>query len=451
MRARRHGLGALPQRNAQRRNGGHRDDTRKIPGPPAAGGRLLDHSVRQTRRCIDRGARRRNGLGTPYRIGNQLHRRDEPVTTLGQRLDETRVFRGIAEGLAELVHRFVEAVIEIDPGVRRPEPLPQLLAQHDLTVSLEKHLQDSEGLVLESDLHATLAHLARAQVYVKHAEPNGMRRAFFGRSLVHSVGSLALASQASVSPRSSGDLHSQFIDWPTVIRGGSIHSRRSLRPLAWQRRPRILCRRRTGRRARKRLEPKMDQFTACMASVADGDTDALAALYDRTSRMVYGAAVRILRRRDEAEEVVLDVYTQVWRNATGFDPGRGSIEAWLLMITRTRAIDRLRARTARPDVDGAAVEALEHRRTPVGADQMASAWDAHRTIGGVLPRLAPRERQLIEMAFLEGYTHRELAALLGLPIGTVKTRIRNSLRIMRGALERSPACLGGRRRSEGCA
>ena len=195
----------------------------------------------------------------------------------------------------------------------------------------------------------------------------------------------------------------------------------------------------------------MDQFTACMASIAAGDTDALAALYDRTSRVVYGVAVRILRRRDEAEEVVLDVYTQVWRTATGFDPGRGSIEAWLLMITRTRAIDRLRARTARPDVDGAAVEALEQRQTPVGADRLASAWDARRRIGGVLPRLAPCERHLIEMAFLEGYTHRELAALLGLPIGTVKTRIRNSLRVMRGALERSQSCLGGRRGSEGCA
>lgn len=177
-------------------------------------------------------------------------------------------------------------------------------------------------------------------------------------------------------------------------------------------------------------------LTACVPAVAAGDPEALARLYDHTSRLVYNLALRILRRPDEAEEVALDVYAQVWRTAGSFDSNRGSVEAWLLMIARARAIDRLRARTARPDADGAALVELEIREDDRKVDGLLSAWDARGRVRTMLTRLATSDRRLVELAFFEGYTHRELAALLGLPLGTVKTRLRNSLLRMRRSLSR---------------
>ena len=167
-----------------------------------------------------------------------------------------------------------------------------------------------------------------------------------------------------------------------------------------------------------------------------GDGDALAYLYDRTSRMVFGLAMHILRRADEAEEVVVEVYTQMWKRAASFDPERGSVEAWLSTMTRSRALDRLRSRKARPDVDDVSRSPLEDvdrieyrtRQDPLVADH------ARFQAAAMLMALTPDERRLIELAFYDGYTHSELAGLLGLPLGTVKTRIRMSVLKMRRAL-----------------
>jgi len=176
--------------------------------------------------------------------------------------------------------------------------------------------------------------------------------------------------------------------------------------------------------------------------LADGDVDALAHVYDGTCRMVFGLAVRILRRVDEAEEVVVEVYTQAWKTASSFDPGRGSVEAWLSTITRSRALDRLRSRKARPDVDDASrmpledLDGIEYRsqRDVLVADH------ARFQAAAMLMALAPDDRRLIELAFFEGYTHTELADRLGLPLGTVKTRIRLSILRMRRALGHVRTC-----------
>jgi len=177
-----------------------------------------------------------------------------------------------------------------------------------------------------------------------------------------------------------------------------------------------------------------DDLSACVGCIAAGDAEALAHLYDRTSRLVYSLALRILRRPDEAEEVVIDVYAQVWRSATTFEFRRGPVEAWLATIARSRALDRRRARNARPDFESLHVAPLENAWPEHEREEPTNAWDARRLAAGALQALAPAERRLVELAFFDGYTHRELSALLGLPLGTVKTRIRNSLHRMRSAL-----------------
>lgn len=175
-----------------------------------------------------------------------------------------------------------------------------------------------------------------------------------------------------------------------------------------------------------------DELWLYVARLAAGDRDALASLYDRTRRLVYSLALRILGRPEDAEEITIEVYTQVWRHAARYDPGRGSVEAWLITITRTRAIDRLRLRAARPDM-GALATVDTVAKAEALADPIES-WEARERVARMLSVLTPDERRLITLAFFEGWTHTELAGRLALPLGTVKTRIRAGLHKMRRAL-----------------
>ena len=171
-----------------------------------------------------------------------------------------------------------------------------------------------------------------------------------------------------------------------------------------------------------------------ISRIARGDAVALAELYDRTSRLVFGLAYRILRRPDEAEEVVVDVYTQVWRTASRFDARRGSVEAWLSMIARCRAIDRRRSRVSRPDVGTVTVDPLDLTDI-VEPDDFLSALDARQRLESTLGTLTTHERELVTLAFYEGYTQVELADRFRLPLGTIKTRIRAALAKLREALQ----------------
>jgi RNA polymerase sigma-70 factor (ECF subfamily) len=185
-----------------------------------------------------------------------------------------------------------------------------------------------------------------------------------------------------------------------------------------------------------------DRIDACgeistvVARVAAGEAHALADLYDRSSSLVFSLAMRILGRQDEAEEVVLDVFAQVWKTARTFDSRRGSAEAWLTTMTRSRALDRRRYRTARPDADGADTTGLERLDTmrARGTRDPFAADHARLQAEAILRVLLPEERRLVELAYFEGLTHAELAARLGLPLGTVKTKIRNSVLKMRARL-----------------
>jgi RNA polymerase sigma-70 factor, ECF subfamily len=172
--------------------------------------------------------------------------------------------------------------------------------------------------------------------------------------------------------------------------------------------------------------------------VARGSGDAVGELYDRHGATVYGLALRVLGQPDLAEEVVQDVFAQVWREAGRYDDTRSTVAGWMVMLTRTRAIDRLRARRARPDVSSAVdIEQQRHEPLPASTPSPESVTISTQEAGvvrGALATLPDQLRSLIELAYYEGLTHSEIADRTGIPLGTVKTRLRNAMGTLRSAL-----------------
>lgn len=171
-----------------------------------------------------------------------------------------------------------------------------------------------------------------------------------------------------------------------------------------------------------------------MRRISSGDPAALSELYDQSSRFVFGICFKVLRNHADAEEVTLDVYTQAWRQAARFDGDRGEPLAWLLMLARSRAIDRLRSRGGARRHE----EDLEQARglASPGADPETSSSLAQRasTVRAALLDLPAEQREVIELAYFEGLTHTEIAERLAQPLGTAKSRIRLGLAHLRQAL-----------------
>jgi RNA polymerase sigma-70 factor (ECF subfamily) len=167
---------------------------------------------------------------------------------------------------------------------------------------------------------------------------------------------------------------------------------------------------------------------------ARGDEAALASLYDLTAAQVNGLALRILGDRDTAEEITGDVFLQAWRSAASYDASRGSPIAWLLTITRSRAIDRLRA-TATDRRQTAPLElGLKAPATGPGPEEASSLVQRSRFVRAAMARLSRDQREAIELAFFAGLSHNEIADVLGIPLGTIKTRIRLGMGRMRDVL-----------------
>jgi RNA polymerase sigma-70 factor (ECF subfamily) len=182
---------------------------------------------------------------------------------------------------------------------------------------------------------------------------------------------------------------------------------------------------------RRREQERLD----LIRRVADGNQEALGELYDAASRQVYGLALRILSDASAAEEVTLEVFTQVWKTASTYDLRRGAPSAWLLTLARSRAIDRLRSgaqerRRAEP------LESVEATARSSESSPETNAADAERAamIRDALAGLPPEQRQVVELAYFGGLSHSEIAARLDQPLGTVKTRIRIAMTYLRDAL-----------------
>jgi RNA polymerase sigma-70 factor (ECF subfamily) len=157
---------------------------------------------------------------------------------------------------------------------------------------------------------------------------------------------------------------------------------------------------------------------------ATRDESALAALYDESSKLAYSVALRILQDEADASEVVLDVYKQVWDAAGRFDEQRGSAAAWIVILARSRAMDRRRFRAARSRTTVQVQELHDMRSSEASPETLAIASQSSREMKRALEAVPTEQREALELAFYGGMTHSEIADRLGEPLGTVKTRIR---------------------------
>jgi RNA polymerase sigma-70 factor (ECF subfamily) len=175
--------------------------------------------------------------------------------------------------------------------------------------------------------------------------------------------------------------------------------------------------------------------TSLLERIAQHDQAALSELYDRYARVLYALAFKVLGSVEEAEEVVLDVFSQVWRTAGGYDATRGRVDTWLFMLTRSRALDRLRALQRLTRAVAASVDAELLQSPPLcnpEEDLLLSERRAQVLVA--LGQLPQEQRQVLELAYYKGLTHVEIAAQTGKSLGTIKTRIRLGLGKLREAL-----------------
>lgn len=171
---------------------------------------------------------------------------------------------------------------------------------------------------------------------------------------------------------------------------------------------------------------------AALGGCARGDADALRLIYDNMAPMLMGVAMRIVRRRDLANDVLHDAFIQVWRKADTFDPARGAGHAWLLSVVRNRALSVLRKLGREQQLDEA-VLADQPADEPSALDRLASASDA-QALRRCLETLDDDRRRCIVLAYADGMSHVQIAAHLGSPLGTVKSWVRRGLESLRRCL-----------------
>lgn len=185
---------------------------------------------------------------------------------------------------------------------------------------------------------------------------------------------------------------------------------------------------------------RADDDIGLLDRLRDGDERALGELYDRHAAALYGLACSVLADPADAEEVVADVFLRLWEEPDGYDSGRATVGGYLSVMARSRAIDRVRAgkrrkaairRASATGSDGLATPVSSFGTGPAARVERAELTDALRQAFAELPE---EQRGALELAFLGGYTHTEIATETGLPLGTVKTRIRAAMHKLRGAL-----------------
>lgn len=167
-------------------------------------------------------------------------------------------------------------------------------------------------------------------------------------------------------------------------------------------------------------------------ALAHGDRDALAELYDRLAPMMMALLVRMLPSRAEAEEQLQNVFVELWRRAGQYQPSRGSVRSWALTVTRSRALDALRAGKRRRARDHEpSDDATLAAPTSARPDEVAAARQDAGAVSTALAALSAEQRQALEMSYFGGLSHREIADQLGIPLGTVKSRIIAGMKVLR--------------------
>jgi RNA polymerase sigma-70 factor, ECF subfamily len=169
--------------------------------------------------------------------------------------------------------------------------------------------------------------------------------------------------------------------------------------------------------------------TALLSRVGQGDESAMETVFRRYSGAVYSVALRVLHDSGQAEDVMQEIFLQLWRKPAAFVQGRGALGAWLVVVTRNRAIDLLRRRKLTDSVDDVVLA------SPINVADDAERNAMMEKVRGVLANLPPEQRKSLELAYFEGLTHTEIASRTGDPLGTVKTRIRQALITLRKAFQ----------------
>ena len=171
--------------------------------------------------------------------------------------------------------------------------------------------------------------------------------------------------------------------------------------------------------------------------VAHRNQGALSDLYDRYARILYSVAYKMLGSVEESEEIVLDVFAQVWRIAPTFDRQRGRVDSWLFMLTRSRSLDRLRQKQRQTKVVDASTAAARVQLSPpmVVPEDHLLIQERRDQIQAALAQIPPEQRQVIELAYYRGLTQSQIATQMAISVGTVKTRIRLGLSKLRGLLD----------------
>ncbi len=182
----------------------------------------------------------------------------------------------------------------------------------------------------------------------------------------------------------------------------------------------------------------MVEAASLLAQIAQGDRTALSQLYDRYARTIYAIAWKSLNSREDCEEVVLDVFAQVWGIASRFDIDKGSAEQWIFTLARSRILDRLRKLQRLSKVsDAIAVgKEIEFPTTSVDPIEAVEIGERRQQVLAALCQIPPAQRLVIELAYYQGLTHTEIATQTGLSLGTVKTRLRLGLSKLRIVFER---------------
>ncbi|MGB5833886.1 MAG: sigma-70 family RNA polymerase sigma factor [Thiohalocapsa sp.] len=188
-----------------------------------------------------------------------------------------------------------------------------------------------------------------------------------------------------------------------------------------------------GEHAQPLADSLQSELLALVGRIGAEDSDALGRFYDLTINRVYGLAMRILGRVEDAEDAAAEVYLQVWRKASTYSASRGPVMAWLQIMCRSRALDLLRRRGPSGGDSTLDIDQIADLRC-ASPPELVATLEVNRSLNDALQGLSSQQRQLIALAFFQDLSHSEIADRVGLPLGTVKSHIRRAQQILRSAL-----------------